>query len=104
MKKSLIKKLRLVLVLALFLFALGETTLYSQENTETTPYTLDLFWGNKIIGNISTTLNTTGITLDYLLLPDYNISIIGSYLTSKRCKYPPDLSKRGNSDGCCPRS
>ena len=82
-KKSLIKKLRLVLVLALFLFALGETTLYSQENTETTPYTLDLFWGNKIIGNISTTLNTTGITLDYLLLPDYNISIIGSYLTSK---------------------
>ena len=82
-KKSLIKKLRLVLVLVLFLFALGETTLYSQENTETTPYTLDLFWGNKIIGNISTTLNTTGITLDYLLLPDYNISIIGSYLTSK---------------------
>ena len=43
MKKSLIKKLRLVSFLALFLFALGETALYSQENTETTPYTLDLF-------------------------------------------------------------
>lgn len=80
------KKLRLLLVLGLFLFSLGETNLYSQERTKNTPFfTLDLFSGNKKIQDqdIDTSLETTGLTLDYHLFPNYNISIIGGYLISK---------------------
>ena len=80
------KKLQLILVLGLFLFSLGSTALYSQERVKNTPFfTLDLFLGNKKIQdqNIDTSLETNGLTLDYHLLPNYNISIIGGYLISK---------------------